>query len=87
LIGDAGLGKTTLVNRFLEDACCGEPPAQVLRACAPPRGAEAFSLFIELAQRTPGAPALRAAEHSGWRERYFLDGEGCSRRPRAGPSC
>ncbi len=71
VVGDAGLGKTQLVARFLADSAGGNGGGpKLLRVSCPPGGLGPYGVFIEIS-RAAGveAPAPGAAD---WKDRFFL---------------
>ena len=74
LIGDAGMGKTTLLEKFLGKARArGEKEAvRIFRITCPPQGLGPYGIFRDLARKLPEASGLPPDNDARWKDRFFI---------------
>ena len=73
LVGEAGLGKTQLLKRFLKDI---QPETEagrldVVTSTCPPQGTGAYGIFVDISKRFFNGNAISESEPN-WKEKYFL---------------
>ncbi len=88
LIGDAGMGKTTLLGKFLGKACTRREKEglRIFRITCPPQGLGPYGVFRDLARKLPEAADLPPDNDARWKDKFFLGLEsGLVRAASAGP--
>lgn len=85
LVGEAGMGKTTLLGKFLQKIE-GRPEGgevRIFRVTCPPQGLGPYGVFRELAAKLPDPPEPPPEDDPRWKDRFFIGLEGALLRAAA----